>query len=287
MNALGTFLDQAWKDHPDQPSTVAARLTDAIPLAQDDDGVVRLAALAHHVTGEHLGWWQDGLVFLRALSESRVQGADAVAALGRCQASLRLCSAEADTRDAMSASDQCRVTSMAACNLTSYDVSRASALLEDAVVRGERLPDADPGVRTLAANSNGIAATLQEVASLSPPQRELMLRAAHVARAQWERAGTWREVERAEYRLAVCWLAAGDAKRAFQHAQLCDAIVRQNGSEPLEVFFAAEALGLQARALGDNADHAAALSMAQRAFQELPENDQAWCRVTLNKLAAS
>jgi len=187
----------------------------------------------------------------------------------------------------MTASDQCRVAAMAASNLAAFDTARSAVFLEDALAVARGLPDADPGVRALAANSNGIAGTLQERAPLEPAQRELMLRAAQVARTQWERAGTWLEVERAEYRLALCWLAAGNAAQALQHAKLCDAIVRENGALPLESFFAAEALALPARALGDITCHAEAAATARQAFAALSPDDQAWCRATLDKINAA
>ena len=287
MNALDTFVDQAWSDHAEQPTAVAGRLADGIALVADDDGVMRLAMLAHHVLGEHLGRWHDGLAFLAALDARGVHGSDGAASLARCQASLRLCGDLADERTAMSVSDQCRVTVMAACNLAAIDTRRAMKLLEDAVAQASTLPDESAGVRSLAANSNGIAGTLSEVVPLGLPQRELMIRAAQVARTHWQRAGTWREVERAEYRLAVCWLAAGDPKRAAQHAELCDSIVRENGSEPLELFFAAEALALSARALADKHGHTTALLTAQTAFAALSSDDRVWCQTTLEKLAAS
>lgn len=287
MNTLDTFLEQAWNDHAEQAAAVAARLPEGLPLAQDDDGVLRLAALAHHVLGEHLGRWQDGLAFLGQLAERGMHGAAGAASIARCQASLRLCGGVADERVAMTASDQCRVTTMAACNLAAFDTARAAALLQEAVDRAGDLPDADPGVRALAANSNGIAGALQTLTPTGAAQRELMIRAAQVARAQWQRAGTWLEVERAEYRLALCWLAAGDPAQALQHARACDAIVRENGSLPLELFFAAEALCLPARALGDGAGDAAAVATARQAFDALPLDDQAWCRVTLDRLNAS
>ena len=102
--------------------------------------------------------------------------------------------------------------------------------------------------------------------------------------SQWERAGTWLEVERAEYRLALCWLAAGDPALGLQHARYCESIVQENGSAPLEVFFAAEALCLSARALGDTAVQAGAVATAQQAFEALPSDDQAWCRATLDSM---
>ncbi|MBK9606628.1 MAG: hypothetical protein IPO58_09540 [Betaproteobacteria bacterium] len=287
MSTLDAFLDQAWSDHAAQAAAVAERLPEGLQLVADDDGVLRLAGLAHHVLGEHLGRWQEGLTFLAQLAERNVHGAGGAASLARCAASLRLCGGLADGRAAMTASDQCRVTAMAASNLAAFDTARSALLLEDALARAGDLPDADPGVRALAANSNGIAATLQELAPLEPARRELMLRAARVARTQWERAGTWLEVERAEYRLALCWLAAGDPSTALQHGLRCDAIVRENGAQPLELFFAAEVLALPARALGDGACAVKAVATARQAFAALDPDDQAWCRATLDKINAA
>lgn len=287
MNTLDDFLDQAWTDHATDAVAVAERLPQGLPLVQDDDGVLRLAMLAHHVLGEHLGRWPQGLAFLSQLAERGVHGEAGAAALARCRASLRLSGGITDDRAAMATGDQCRVTAMAAACLATQDTARAGELLTDAVARAAALPDADPGVRAVAANGNGIAATLQELAPLEPARRALMIRAAQAARLHWERAGTWLEVERAEYRLALCWLAAGDAAQALRHGQRCDTIVRENGARPLEVFFAAEAIGLPARALGDHAGHAAALATARQAFDALPAGDQGWCRPTLDKLAAA
>jgi hypothetical protein len=287
MNTLDAFLDQAWRDHADDAAAVAARLPQGLAMAVDDDGVLRLAGLAHHVLGEHLGRWHAGLDFMAQLAGRGVHDDAGAASIARCQASLRLCGGLPDERAAMSASDQCRVSSMAASNLAASDAGRAAALLEEAEALAAELPDADPGVRALAANGNNVAATLRDLAARAPAQHELMTHAAQVARVQWERAGSWLEIERAEYRLALCWLAAGAPAQALQHAQRCDAIVREHGSPPLEVFFAAEALCLPARALGDSTIHAAALAAARQAFAALSGDDQGWCRVTLDEINAS
>ena len=287
MNTLDTFLEQAWNDHADHAAAVAARLPEGLSLTQDGDGAMSLAALAHHVFGEHLGRWHDGLAFMEQLAQRNVPGASSAASLARCRASLNLSGGFADERAQMTTSDRCRVTAMAAGNLATRDTARASALLMDAQALAADLSDGDPGVRVLAANSNNVAATLKDLAPLEPAPRDLMLRAAQIARAQWERAGTWLEVERAEYRLALCYLAAGDPVQALRHAELCDSVVRENGSVPLELFFAAEAACLPARALGDGDAGTAALATARQAFDALPASDQAWCRATLDKLEQS
>jgi hypothetical protein len=287
MNTLDTFVDQAWKDHAEDPLAVAARLPEGLALVETDDHMTRLAMLAHHVLGEHLRRWREAIEFLNALGSRGAQGEVGAAALARCQASLRLCSDATYEFTALGESDQCRAYVMAACNLAAIDPARASTLLEQAMARASTLADADPGVRTVAASSNNIAGSLRELDRLSTLQRELMIRAAQVARTYWERAGSWREVERAEYQLSLCWLAAGDAKRAMDHAKTCDAIVQQNGEEPLELFFAAETLALAARTLGDAQAHDKAIAKAKVAFAALQPEDQGWCRATLEKLTST
>jgi hypothetical protein len=287
MNTLDTFVDQAWKDHAKDSLAVAARLSDGLALVETDDHVARLAMLAHHVLGEHLRRWSEAMEFLNALGSRGAQGEVGAATLATCQASLRLCNDATYAFTGLGESERCRAYAMAACNLAAVDPARASTLLEEAVARASALPDSDAGVRSVAASSNNIASNLRELERASTLHRELMIRAAQIARMHWERAGTWREVERAEYQLSLCWLAAGDTKRAMEHAKTCDAIVQQNGDEPLELFFAAETLALAARALGDEQVHDTAIAKAQVAFAALQPEDQGWCRTTLEKLTSS
>ena len=113
-----------------------------------------------------------------------------------------------------------------------------------------------------------------------------MIHAAQAARHHWERAGTWLEVERAEYRLAMSWLQAGDLAQARRHAQQCLEIVDANQGAALERFFGWVALGVVARAAGDAAGHAHAVERARADFAALSADDQGWCRAELDKLAA-
>jgi hypothetical protein len=69
-----------------------------------------------------------------------------------------------------------------------------------------------------------------------------MILAAETGRKYWELAGTWVEVERAEYRLAMTYMHAGQLDKALKHARLCESICNENDAAPFEKFFAAEAL---------------------------------------------
>lgn len=313
MTALDAFIDTCWDDHATDAAGVADRLHLALPLVADEGGATRLAMLVHHVCGEHLARWAQGLALLEQIDALPIEGDEGRRAVQRCRASLALCAVcggYGDTRAALDASDACRVTAMAACSLAPHDAARASRLLEEAVAAAAVLADSDPGVRAVAVFGNNTAGTLQELLQAAaaaadapapptptpsaPPSavtadahRALMLRAAEIARSHWARAGTWREVERAEYRLALCALAAGDAPRALEHARSCEQIVREHGSEPLEVFFAAEAVVLAARALGETELVAPSLASAEAAFAALAPEDQGWCLPTLEKLRAA
>lgn len=279
--SLDEALERAWDDHGADAAGVAERLSALLPHAVDDGSTIKVAQLATHVLGEHLGRWDDGLALLGQLASARPPGPEAASTLGRLRASLLLAAGRADERPGMSASDACRVSAMTATALASRDVPRAAGLLQAAVAQAATMPDDDPAVRAVAAFSNGLAGTLCEGPLEEPAPRALMLDAARIALDHWKRAGGWREEERAEYRLARCHSAAGDAATALVHARRCDAIVREHGSEPLEAFFAAEVLARAAQALGDAATLEAAVAQARATYGALDDSDRGWCRETL------
>ena len=191
MSNLTSFLDQAWEEHGDSAAAVAERLPQALALVRDDDGVTRLAALSHHVLGEHLCQWSQGLQLLQQLADLGLHQAAGGAALARCQASLRLCAGQGDDRPQLSAGDRSRVSAMAAANLGASQAGRALAYLQEAEADAAGLSDADVAVRALAVNANNLAVTLQALKPLPAAQRELMLHSARLARRQWQRAGGW------------------------------------------------------------------------------------------------
>ena len=288
---FNTFVGKAWNDHASDAHTVARRLSDGMALVADEPQLARLAELAHHVHGEHLGEWRAGLAFierLATLAPYTPAGASGQA-LRRCAASLALSERADVDLGVLALSDRIRVGAMAAANLAERDTGRAQRLLQDALDQAERsgLGAADPMNRALAVTSNNLASTLEHKTDRSPDERELMILAAQAARRYWERCGTWLETERAEYRLAMTWLQAGDPARARVHAQACLEIVSANDGAALERLFGWEALGLVECAAGNPAAHAAALVQAREAFAALDESDQAWCAASLEALAAA
>lgn len=282
-----TWLGKAWADHGDDAAGVAARLAaEGMQRAVRGEDVGALGRIGHHVFGEHLAQYDAGRAFIARLA-AHPHGGGAAPALRVFDASLALCAGATDPRPALAVPERIRVTALAAGNLAEHDSRRAATLLREAVAAAETaaLDDQDPACRALAITGNGMACALEAKARRTDDERALMILAAHTARQYWARAGTWLETERAEYRLARTWLAAGDPAQARQHAQACLEIVRAHDDPALEAFFGWEALGLVERADGNAAGHAHALTQARDAFARLGEDDRGWCKASLDALA--
>ncbi|MEQ1569767.1 MAG: hypothetical protein ABMA64_29295 [Myxococcota bacterium] len=284
MDTFDTFQARAWADHGADPAAVAERLGEGLALAATDADLASLAHLGQHVWGEHLARWDRGLSFLASISTHAAAGDAARGAVRRAEATLSLAASRADLRPTLSPSDAVRVSAVAAAAVAPREPARATELLQEAVAGAAQLADADPAVRTVAANANNLAAALEEQPSRDDAGRALMIAAAIAARTTWERAGTWLEVARAEMRLAKTWLAAGEPATARVHADAALASVEAHGAGPADRLFAAEGVALAAAAAGDHEARARAVGLAEAAFAALPEDDRAWCAPTLAAL---
>jgi hypothetical protein len=291
MSDLQTFIDQAWAEHADDAAGVALRLPRALDWVTREDELMALGHLAHHVYGGHLAAWADALKYLAALA--RGPAFDAHGTSGRSmrqwRASLALAAGQSDVRSTLEAGERITATAQAAAALELHDITRASQFLQEAVAAADAaaLDDADPAVRALAVAGNNLAANLQDKPDRSAGERELMILAAETGRRYWQRAGTWLETERAEHRLAMVWLAAGDPARARHHAMACLAIVEAQVAPPaLERFFGHDALALAERAAGNAEGQARSVTAMRAAFAQLSPDDQTWCKATLDAQTA-
>jgi hypothetical protein len=290
---FSTFHNKAWDDHVTVAREVAERLSEGVPLVTTESQLAQLANLAHHVHGSHLGEWRAGTAFIEGLAALPLfepEGASGKS-LRRYLASLALSAGDKGVGGlgALSPSDRIQVRAMAATNLVEHDADRSMRLLQAALDEAAHaaLDAVDPMNRALAVAGNNIACTLEEKPGRSDEERALMILAAQTGRHYWAIAGTWLETERAEYRLAMTWLQAGDLAQARTHAQNCAEIVAANEGAALERLFGWEALGRVERAAGNATGHAQALAQARIAFTALEPSDQAWCAESVEKLAAA
>lgn len=300
---LDNFMGQAWNDHATDSPGVWQRLPEGLALVTKAGDLPGFAALAVHVSGEHLGRWDDGLAFLGRLealpvlaegaSPERKALARSKAILHRCKgdlASSERCEAAARTGGSVpAASDGIRVRAVAAAALagqhrTADALREWKAALELAAYGPDKT---DPAARALAVTGNNLACDLEGKKDRTAEETALMLEAATTARRFWEVAGGWREVSMADYRLAMSLMAAGQATTALTHAALCLALIEANGSDPGELFFAREVMARASQAVGDRAG---ALSERDRAAETVPgiadEGTRDYCKSELAKLDA-
>jgi len=260
------FCSAAWSDHGTDAAGVYRRLPEGVDMVEEPAQLPKLAGLIVHVAGEHLGRWTEGIGLLDRLAVSPhfVASSPPAQAVKRAQSTLLRCAGDhegaarafAESRigsDAPEASDRIRVLAVAAAAFVGQGrPEEARADFDECVRLSAYGPTtADPAARALAVAANNVAAELEDRPTLSDSERALMVRAAAIARQFWGIAGGWMETERAEYRLAMSHLKAGDTSGAQRHAAECLRIVEANGSDPGEAAFAREAISRASLASGD------------------------------------
>ena len=198
-----------------------------------------------HLCGEHLGAFDDGRWRLAALAGHPLADATVRSALRVGDASLTLAETGRADRDGFTLEELIRSEAgAAAISLGRQRTDRAMALLRDARARVAALPAATAAVhRPLAVACNNMAWELHDRGGArSAGDTAAMLDIAAASRMHWTQAGTWLEVERADYALALCHLSAGLPDQGLHFATQCLAACTQNGAPPYEHFFAHEAL---------------------------------------------
>jgi hypothetical protein len=247
---------------------------EGVALLSEPRHVPMLVKIIVHVDGEHLGAWDRGLERLRELKKNPLAGREVDDGI----LTLRVAKGE----DLADLSPSVLATAAAAV-LGQKQVARAGQLFREAAALGGALQPGDPGNRALAVAGNNLASELCEQENLSADATALMLLAADTGRKYWERAGTWLNVARAEWRVAVCRLKAGDAGGAATHARLClDELAKHPEAEAFDQFYGWEAYARAERALGR--DFRASREQARAAFERLSEDDKPYCRPALAAL---
>lgn len=277
------YLKEAWSTHANDPRSVAADFKKNLPLVATSEDVAAFSQLIVHVCGEHLGDWLCGLELLKKLKNNPLHKDKT--AMNRHVAIMELGNNPATNIDHLSVSDQIRVLAATASALASLGgIKRAENHLKKALELASDLPKEDPAHKSLAMTGNNLACTLEEKKNRSEQETELMILAANIGREYWEIAGSWKEVERAELRLARTYLEAQILDRAFEHAEKCLEIIAAHNNEPLEVFFGQEALALVEKARKNQIGYEEARTNMQEAFKLLSADEQSWCKASMDKL---
>ncbi|MDD4972857.1 MAG: hypothetical protein PHY93_00820 [Bacteriovorax sp.] len=278
------YLADAWSIHATNPRKVADEFKQNFNLMESEDDVTAITRLIVHVCGEHLGEWMKGIELLRKLKNNAT--IKDPKEMNRYMAILNLGNNPNTTIDNFSPSDQARIyasTASALANLGGLKNAEKFLKLASEII-STQLTNEDPANEALATAGNNIACTQEDKKERNEGEVELMILAATTARKYWEIAGTWKEVERAEYRLSQTYLQAGLLNKSLLHAKNCLDINSQNNNEPLEIFFGYEALAKASKALKNEADYNDALLKIKIAYSNLSADDQSWCKAKLDEI---
>ena len=278
------FVYQCWGDHAHNAALVGERIKEKSRELKEPAILNTFVPLLVHVYGEHLGDWQHGIDILKSFS-SLANTEELKALLKRSEAILSLGINPTTSMAEFSISEQTRIFATVSSAFLGHEKTElAVQFLTKALSSANQLGPKDPAVRSLAVSTNGMASALEMRETLTTAEVDLMLECAQAARTYWELAGTWKEVERAEYRLSFCHLKAKMATEALKHAELCLHIVEQNGADFFEKFFAHEALAMSQFSLGQLEKAKKEVMVAEELFGKIEAGSRQWCQESLAKL---
>ena len=283
------FIRTAWAEHADEPDDVAERLALSLDRVELPAHVAPFAGIVTHVFGEHLARFDDGVELLESMRRlpACLGQAEALGIVSRSVAALRYASGEEHALDVLAPQDRISVLANASgAILGRNDFGRAVVAYDQALGLAVKHRPEARAQRSLAVAGNNLASSLEGKADRSASETEGMLRAAEAALAYWAQAGTWLELERAEYRLTRSLLQAGQAAAAIEHAQRCLAVCAANDAPPFERFFGEAVLALAQRSAGDQPGFIESRQRAVACFALVPDDEQQWCESELKELHA-
>lgn len=244
MTALDKGIAEGWRRHTAEPEQVAA-VIEGIDLAGNGGDLdasqwPALFKLYFHVVYTHLADERRLRSYL-----ARAKNGPAASCAEEYSALLAICVGAPEVPAATTKSlPEAALYARAAFELGHLGRNERSISLYKTALA--KIPDSfdpsSPSIRELAIASNNIAVAYESLADRSAEETTQMLLCAHKAREFWQHCGTVINVERAEYRLAMAYLAAGDFPRALSHARACEALCAEHQLGGIEQFYASAAL---------------------------------------------
>lgn len=253
-NKYQDFINECWSNHDKKSEEVAKNLYENLDLLDSTDKIPGYVSLVIHTLGGHLGKWEEAQILLTKMTTLKTFENNQ--AVYRGLATLSYCLDDEPSFEKYSGLSTVegsivRIYAMAASELVAQKkVEKATKAFEKALISApENMSKDNPAARALAISGNNLACELEEKSERTSEEVNLMLQAAKAGRKFWEIAGGWMEIERAEYRLSISHLKAGNLNEALTHARLCESICKENNANPFETFFVHEALTKVNRAL--------------------------------------
>lgn len=278
---LVTFLGAAWREHGHAARSLVDRFDQALELlAAEDRRETRfedVARLIEHVLLGHLGKPQLLRGWIDRLAALAPRAAASQRALERLHHAVAVAEGRIDPFELQigDAANACLGNALVSAWMNAG--GRHAKRCVD-VLAGQ-LDGADPvALRRLGAVMNSLSFHL---GLLGRPDAlgAAMVRAARVSCDAWQRAGDWKEHERAEYLAATACAAAGWAGEGLVHAAACRTLCVAHDAPAYEHFFAAEAACRCHAVAGDREAAEQEWARMGHWLERLqPTDDEAHCR---------
>jgi hypothetical protein len=279
--ALTPTIADLVRTHDDDPQAAAQALRSLAQSAIADDDLQRYTWLVNHVIGEKLGDWPNALSLQRQVGDGREhRAALRNTAIAASMAGDALAGLVAEARFAdVAAVSPAQAAMSVRLGMLQYAVSdapteHAAVALNHCVREIDAWPGLGPLADQFAAALNNIVSALldrSDADAANPVTRAALREGSKLARRAWSEAGTWVNVERADYLVAMClnkigdWQAAADAARSG-----LDTIAR-NGTEDVDRAFLLLELGKACRELGLGDEASSATAQASSLAKQFAE----------------
>ncbi len=250
------LIQECWAEHATNTSQVAEKLSQVSPQEIEDKDIAAYVKILIHTYGSHLNQFNKAIEILNTISEHKARLGQVNHALNVGLAVANTCVGNLEAAHefsqkaflrAVTKSAILQIKASAAFEMSTENgaTTEARRVFKEALCLAEELKEFDkPLARNLAMAGNGIACWLEQKETLSDDETQFLLQAAAAGRQYWEIAGTWLQVARAEYRLAMSHIKAKQLDKALFHAQECAKINVENNADSYELFFANQALAL-------------------------------------------
>lgn len=274
---LRRWLDGAWDRHDRAARSLSDELIERAPTLPDDIEGAEAVRLARHVMLGHL-------VDLRALRGfiarlARGQNLDGIRAGAEWAIDALSSQAPSPLPDVLRWDPLVDVIA-AEIELGRLAHARARLFEDEAAATGHE----DIAVRkAYAAACNNLALAMRIGRRGDAGRDALMIEIAELSKRAWAQAGNWKNVERADYQLAMCHAVIGQGGPALHHARECLRVCETEGADAHERFFAHEALAHAYRVAGDAASATNQRARMATLLQEVADDGlRAFCQQTLN-----
>lgn len=236
------------QDHDADLVGAAARLRAIAPSALQADDLASYSWLVNHVIGEKGHDWPGARALLEALPA--LAGQPPVVLRNRAVAcamsgdALQAWQAEGELAQALACGPALAATAVRLGALQHLAGSADPLLVAATLVPCVQAIDAAPAggpvlVMAARAINNAVSGWLEhpQPATADPLVGTAMRRAARCCKTVWQRAGTWMQVERADYLIALVANALADWEAAAQAARDGILLIEANGGEDVDRAF--------------------------------------------------